>query len=170
LTTKNSALLVIDVQQELFQKKKPVYQADQMLANICWLAEQAHRAGAPVIYFQHDNAHMPQGTAGWQLHSRLQPGAGDLFFQKQHSSAFEKSKLHETLTGMGVHHVIVTGLVTHGCVKAACLDALKLGYQVTLVSDGHSNFNPKPAQLIAKTATELTDAGVCLKAAQEVEF
>jgi nicotinamidase-related amidase len=165
-----TALLIIDIQKELFQKKNPVYQADEMLTNVCRLAEQAHLAGVPVIYIQHDNNTMPQGTDGWQLHPRLQPIDGDLFFQKQHSSAFEKSKLHETLAGLGVHDLVITGLVTHGCVKAACLDALKLGYQVTLVSDGQSNFNPKPAQVIAETVETLRNAGVTLKPTSEIVF
>ena len=39
---------------------------------------------------------------------------------------------------MGVKKLIITGLLTHGCVKGACLDAKKLGYEVVLVEDGHS--------------------------------
>jgi nicotinamidase-related amidase len=165
-----TALLIIDVQKELFQKKNPVYHGDEMLTNICALAERAHQSGSLVIYIQHENNTMTQGSDGWQLHPHLQPAEGDLFFQKQHSSAFEKSKLHETLAGLGVRQVIVTGLVTHGCVKAACLDALKLGYHVTLVSDGHSNFNAKPNQVITETAASLSAAGVNLKSAHEIDF
>jgi nicotinamidase-related amidase len=165
-----TALLIIDVQKELFQKKIPVYHGDELLTNLCVLAERAHLAGAPVIYVQHENNTMPQGSDGWQLHPRLQPFGNDLFFQKQHSSAFEKSKLHETLTGLGVRQVVITGMVTHGCVKAACLDALKLGYQVTLVSDGQSNFNAKPKQVIDETLATLSAAGVMPKSAQEIEF
>jgi nicotinamidase-related amidase len=165
-----TALLIIDVQKELFQKKTPVYHGDEMLTNICALAERSHQSGVPVIYVQHENNTMPQGSDGWQLHPRLQPLGSDLFFQKQHSSAFEKSKLHETLTGLGVRQVVITGMVTHGCVKAACLDALKLGYQVTLVSDGQSNFNAKPEQVITETVASLSAAGVNLKTAREIEF
>ena len=165
-----SALLIIDVQNELFHKKTPVYHGDEMLTNICALAERAHESGVPVIYVQHENNSMLKGSDGWELHPRLQPQGSDLFFQKQHSSAFEKSKLHETLTGLGVRQVIITGMVTHGCVKAACLDALKLGYRVTLVSDGHSNFNAKPKQVIDETVTALAAAGVTLKPAHEIEF
>jgi nicotinamidase-related amidase len=71
---------------------------------------------------------------------------------------------------LGVRELVITGLVTHGCVKAACLDAVILGYQVTLVSDGHSNFNPKPAQVIAETVEMLREAGVTLNTAREIEF
>jgi nicotinamidase-related amidase len=165
-----TALLIIDVQKELFQKKNPVYRGEEMLTNICVLAERAHQAGAPVIYIQHENNTMLQGSDGWQLHPRLQPLENDQFFQKQHSSAFEKSKLHETLASLGVRQVIVTGLVTHGCVKAACLDAHKLGYEVTLVSDGHSNFNAKPTRVIDETTAALSAAGVSLKSAKEIVF
>jgi nicotinamidase-related amidase len=35
--------------------------------------------------------------------------------------------------------VILTGLVTHGCVKATCEGALALGYAAVLAADGHSS-------------------------------
>ena len=49
-----SALLVIDVQQEMFEKNTPVYSAEQMLANINALAEKARATGAAVVFIQHD--------------------------------------------------------------------------------------------------------------------
>ena len=43
------ALLVIDVQKELFEKSTPIYAADQLLENICALIDQAHSAQVPVF-------------------------------------------------------------------------------------------------------------------------
>jgi nicotinamidase-related amidase len=166
----STALLIIDVQKELFQKKNPVYRGDEILTNICTLAERAHQAGVPVIYVQHENDTMPQGSDGWQLHPRLLPLDGDLFFQKQQSSSLKVQALQKALVSQGIRHLVITGLVTHGCVKAACLDAIKLGYQVTLVSDGQSNFNAKPAQVITETVASLSAAGVSMKTTREIEF
>lgn len=170
MPTTSTALLIIDVQKELFQKKNPVYQADEMLTNICTLAERAHQSGVPVIYIQHENNTMSKGSDGWQLHPRLQPRDGDLFFEKQHSSAFKVRPLQDTLASLGVRQLVIAGMVTHGCIKAACLDGVKLGYQVTLVTDGQSNFNSKPDQVIAATVEALCQVGVTLKTTREIEF
>ncbi|MFZ6028341.1 MAG: cysteine hydrolase family protein [Chloroflexota bacterium] len=165
-----TALLIIDVQNELFRKKTPVYRADEMLANICTLAECARQAGAPAIYVQHENNTMSKDSDGWQLHPHLRPHEGDLFFHKQQSSALKVNALQDALASLGIRQLVITGLVTHGCVKAACLDGIKLGYQVTLVSDGHSNFNANPVECIGETHEKLRQAGVSLKTTAEVTF
>jgi nicotinamidase-related amidase len=167
---KRTALLIIDVQKGLFTKKTPIYQGDEMLTNICQLAAQAHQEGVPVIYVQHTNSTMPENTEGWQLHPQLQPLDSDIFIHKQRGSAFEQTELHEILSSLGVREIVVMGLVSHGCINAACLDGVKLGYRVTLVSDGHSNFHQKPAKIIKETHEKLKDVGVVLKATCEVQF
>jgi nicotinamidase-related amidase len=165
-----TVLLIIDVQKELFNKKIPVYQANAMLSNICQLAARAKKAGAPVVYVQHTNSTMPGDTDGWQLHPALHPEEGDIFIRKMFGSAFEKTPLHSLLSSRGAEEVIITGLVSHGCIQAACLDAVKLGYKVILASDAHSNFHKKPLQVISETHTKLSQAGVVIKSAGEIQF
>jgi len=167
---KNTALLIIDVQRGLFAKKIPVYHGEEMVANICRLADQAHQEGVPVVYVQHTNSTLPEYTDGWQLHPLLEPLEGDLSIHKQQGSAFEKTQLHDILTSLGVRVIVVTGLVSHGCIKAACLDGVRLGYNVILVSDGHSNFNQKPVQVIKETHDMLKEVGVELKTTREIQF
>jgi nicotinamidase-related amidase len=53
-------------------------------------------------------------------------------------------------------------------VKATCLDAVKLGYGVILVRDGHSNFHKKAADVIAEWNQKLSEGGVELKSTQEL--
>ncbi len=166
----DTALLIIDVQNELFNKRTPVYKADELLSNICELAFRAHNNGLQVVYVQHDNSTMPQDTEGWMLHSRLQPRDDDLFFRKQHSSAFEKTNLDKELKSLDIHKLFITGLVTHGCVQAACLDGIKLGYEVILVGDGHSNFHKKPEDIISETQEKLIKAGIVVQPTREIKF
>ena len=63
-----------------------------------------------------------------------------------------------------------TGLVTHGCVKSTCLGAIEAGYQVTLVSDAHSSYSNKAAELIDKWHVHLSKEGVALLSTAEVKF
>ena len=66
--------------------------------------------------------------------------------------------------------MVVTGLVTQGCVRATCLGAKKLGYKVILVSDGHSTYHKQAAHLIAEWNQKLSAGTVELQEAREIEF
>jgi nicotinamidase-related amidase len=83
-----------------------------------------------------------------------------LVIRKRHGSAFEQTPLKAQLDARGVTGLVVTGLVTQGCVRATSLDAKKLGYRVILASDGHSNYHKQAARLIQEWNQKLNEAGV----------
>lgn len=47
-----------------------------------------------------------------------------------------KTELDEFLTTSGIRHLVIMGLATDYCVKFSVLDALDLGYQVTVIKAG----------------------------------
>jgi nicotinamidase-related amidase len=166
-----TALLVIDVQRELFAGSTPIYQAEALLANINLLVERAHAAGAPVVYIQHSSPkHLLLESDGWQLHPALRPTDIDLMVRKTEGNSFEQTTLDADLKERGVMQVVVTGLVTHGCVKATCLGALELGYKAILVSDAHSSRSKDAARLIEEWNEKLGKAGATVVCARDVVF
>jgi len=166
-----TALLVIDLQQGLFGKSTPIFQAGQLLDVIVGLIERAHAAGATVVIVQHASEKvLPYGSAEWQLHPRLGPAAGDLLIHKTHGNAFEETPLHAELAQRGVGSVVLVGLVTHGCVKATCLGALELGYAVTLAADGHSSYSKDAGKLIEEWNRKLAAAGAMVTPAAQIEM
>ena len=167
----HTALLVIDVQQGLFRKNHPVYQSGQLLDNILGLVERAHAAGVPVLYVQHEGPNdLVRGSEGWQLHPRLHPEEHDFHLLKQKSNCFEGTDLDEMLKTMKIEKLVVTGLVTHGCVKNACLGAKELGYTVILAEDAHSNFSAKAADLVKEWNEKLHLEGIGLRPTAEITF
>jgi nicotinamidase-related amidase len=168
----NTALIIIDVQMGLFEKATPIYNADTLLDNLCMLIDRAHQANVPVFFLQHANEKikMAQGSDAWLLHPRLQPVEIDRIIPKQHSSAFEETTLVKELETLGVQRLVVTGLVTHGCVQATCLDAQKRGYQVILVKDGHSSYSKQAKELIEEWNQKLSQGIVDLKEAREIDY
>ena len=165
------ALLVIDVQQGLFRKSTPIYKAEQLLKNINLLIDQAHQDEVPVFYVQHsDERSLVEGSQDWQLHPRLHPLDIDFIIHKQHGNAFEDTNLGDALQLKNITSLVVTGLVTHGCVRATCNGALELGYRVILVKDGHSNFSKQAARLIDEWNQKLSVQKVELKLASEISF
>jgi nicotinamidase-related amidase len=167
----NMALLVIDVQKGLFHRAHPIYKAEELLKNINNLVNRSHENGVPVYYIQHANeSSLVEGSEAWELHPQMQPEDADVIIHKRYGSAFQDTPLGEELYENGVGTVVITGLVTHGCVRATCLDALRLGYRVVLVEDGHSNFNKNAAKYIKKWNKVLGRNGAELLKTEEVQF
>ena len=170
-TRQGVALLVIDVQNGLFGKSTPIYHADRLLDNICALIERAHCSVVPVFFIQHSTKNnLVEGSDDWFLHPRLIPQAADPVIQKHHGSAFEDTSLAGELEARDIGTIVVMGLVTHGCVKATCLDAHRMGYRVILARDGHSNFHKHAEQVIAEWNEKLGSGIVELKTAGEIDF
>jgi len=166
-----TALLIIDVQQGLFEKSTPIYRADELLGNLCHLIEAGRRADAPVFFIQHANkSSLAEGTPGWQLHPSLQPEGTDLIVHKHHGNAFQDTVLKAELDARAIDTLVITGLVTNGCVRATCEAALKLGYHVILAADAHSTYQKKAPTLIDEWNQRLGDQGAKLVKTALVRF
>jgi nicotinamidase-related amidase len=167
----HTALLVIDVQRGLFNKGTPIYHAVQLLENIQLLVDEAHAAGAMVVYVQHSaERQLVKGSQDWQLHPLLQPQQIDLRLHKLQGNSFEGTLLQAELEKRGVGRVVCCGLVTHGCVKATALGALQLGYQVVVAGDTHSSYSGDAARLINQWNEKLAQAGVEVLPAKDIMF
>lgn len=165
----DTALLIIDVQTELFKKSTPIYKARELLDNLGALVGYAHYHAIPVFYVQHSSkSFLIQGSDGWQLHPQLKPLDSEKRIYKVHPSAFEETELKAELDARGIQKLVIAGLVTHGCVKATSLDALKKGYPVTLVADAHSSYSKDAAKLIVEWNEKIRKAGATLKTTQEL--
>ncbi|HVT10987.1 MAG TPA: cysteine hydrolase family protein [Fimbriimonadaceae bacterium] len=135
----DTALLVIDVQQGLFEEDPPTINADSLTATINELAGRARAAGVPVIFVQHNDPWMEIRTPGWQLHSALDAREGEPRVDKQHPDSFYKTKLIDHLSG--IKRLVVCGCQTDMCVDYTSRRAVALGYDVELVADAHSTCN-----------------------------
>jgi len=166
------ALLIIDVQRDLFAKTLPIYDEERLLANIRLLEEKAHAAKVPVFWVQHStDKSLVEGTDGWKLHTALIPAKSDNFIRKHHGNAFQDTPLKTDLDALHVRTVVIAGLVTHGCVQATCNGAHDLGYDVVLVKDAHSNYNVKARDVINEWNTSLSKNGIVrLQSTVEVDF
>jgi nicotinamidase-related amidase len=59
----------------------------------------------------------------------------EMIFDKTSSSVFSTSTFDDVMRRMGIDHLVMTGIVTEGCVELSARDAADRGYAVTLVSD-----------------------------------
>ncbi|GAB2478573.1 cysteine hydrolase family protein [Comamonas humi] len=136
----DTAVIVIDVQQALCEGAQAVWDGAGTIARINQVTAQARRRGVPVILVQHEEADgaFRHGSAGWQLAQGLQVEPGDQRVGKTTPDAFWKTDLLARLQALGAKRLVVCGMQTEFCVDTTARAALRHGYPVTLVSDGHT--------------------------------
>jgi nicotinamidase/pyrazinamidase len=139
--------------------------AEEIIPTINDAIRAAETAGSPVIYtqdwhppstphFQKDGGiwpvHCVQGTWGAEFHPDLLVMADAPIVQKGSGgedgySAFsvrdpvsgdvQRTRLGELLEERGIERVVIAGLATDYCVKESGLDAIRLGFQPTVLTD-----------------------------------
>ena len=149
----DTALIVVDVQNDFCPGGALGVAGGDRLAPA--ITEAARRAGTIVatrdlhppdhVSFREQGgpwpAHCVEGTLGADLH----PSVSDMRFDIVHDkgrdpgreqySDFEESDLAEQLRARGVRKVLVTGLATDYCIRATALDAIREGFDTTVLVD-----------------------------------
>jgi nicotinamidase-related amidase len=144
--SKETALLVIDAQVNMFSPDNAVYASERLLETQKSLVARARSEGVPVVYVQNNGgAGDPDqpGTHGWKIHPALAPNEGEAVIQKWTPDAFYRTSLQEELARREVGHIILMGMQTEYCIDTTCRHAFALDYKVTLVKDGHSTYDTK---------------------------
>lgn len=157
---RKKALLVVDVQEGLFHKVMKIYKSELLLENINHLINSFRSLDLPIIFIRHTNKSMLlKNSLDWQVHSLLNQMPEDIYVNKVKSNVFEENDIIDILKKLEVEEIVVCGLVSHGCVKGACLGGLNYNYPVTLISDAHSNFNKRAALIINEVNEYLSNKG-----------
>ena len=135
-----NALLIIDVQQGLFDEAPAPADAEAVIARINQLAMRARASDVPVILVQHEVAgtQLQHGSPGWQLESRLLAQPGDHRIRKTTPDSFLRTGLDEVLAFSGVEELVICGYATEFCVDTTTRSAAAHGYAVILVADAHT--------------------------------
>jgi nicotinamidase-related amidase len=155
----DTALLVIDVQANMFDPSHSVHDADALRERLQDLVDRARQAGAAVVFVR--NCGGPQdpdvkGTPGWELASFLTPRLGEVLLDKTTCDTFATTPLGEELAARGVTRVVIAGLQSDWCIRETTLGALSRGLDVTLVADAHSTYDGKE-RTASKISAEVND-------------
>jgi len=131
----NTALVVVDVQNDVVAN---AHNRDEVIANIGTLVDRARAEQVPVIWVQHADDNLPEGSDGWQYVSDLHRLDTEPLVHKNHGDSFEATTLESELAERGVGRLVVTGAQTDACIRATLHGAFVRGYDTTLVSDAHT--------------------------------
>ena len=191
------ALLIVDVQNDFCPGGAlPVEEGDAVVAPLNRLAERApfvvatrdwhppghgsfsgvevdparwRGADPPSIW----PVHCVQGTPGAELHPGLRRDLIDVVVDKgqdphsQGYSAFDESGLADLLRAHGVKRLAIGGLTTDYCVRTSVLDALREGFEVTVVEDAVRGVDVHPGDA-ARALAEIREAGATFARSTEL--
>ena len=135
----NTALLVIDVQRDVMAD---AHQRDAVIANINALVARARASETPVIWVQHSDEGLVDGSDGWAYVDELERLDSEPLVHKHYGDSFEETELEDLLAERRVGHLVVSGAQTDACIRSTLHGALVRGYDATLVSDAHTTDDP----------------------------
>jgi nicotinamidase/pyrazinamidase len=186
-----TALLVIDVQNDFAHPDGSLYVqgAEEVIDVVNGEVAVASAAGALVVttqdrhppvtpHFAKDGGiwpvHCVRDTWGAALHDRLRPGEHTVFkgvggedgysgFAMVHptTGAITPTDLDDLLRAEGIGRVVVAGLATDYCVKETVFDALRLGYDTTVLLAGIRPVELEPGDG-QRAIDEMAGAGAAL--------
>lgn len=169
----DTALVIIDVQMGMFDEDEPVHNGEQLLQTLSGLIDKAREAKVPVVYIQHNDSQFVKGSPDWPIHPSIAPLAGEVVVQKRTPDSFHETSLRDELNKMGIKKLVIGGIQTEYCVDTTCRRAFSLGYDVSLVENGHSTWDNKhitAEQVIAHHNNTLDGWAVRLKSAEDIRF
>lgn len=135
------ALVLIDIQNDYFSGGAMELVGTEAAAQNAALLLSAFRArGWPVVHIQHiatrpGATFFLPGTPGADIHSSVQPQAGESVFTKHFPNAFRDTPLLDFLRLHQAQQVVFAGNMTHLCIDTSVRAAADMGFVCSLAHD-----------------------------------
>lgn len=180
------ALLIIDMQNDGNKPESRLFVRDAvpMIPVINRLTAAARAAGLPVIWVNQQHRHQivdfgreadispvhcVEGTAGVELIDGLVTHKDDYLVVKRRYSGFYCTDLELLLRSLGVDTVVVTGIMTDGCVLMTSLDAHARDFYLRVVSDATATVTEEDHQAALRILSH-TQPGVVVTSEEAVKI
>jgi nicotinamidase-related amidase len=143
---KNTALIIIDIQNDYFPGgNKEVFESDKAAIKARDLLTAFRKQNLNLIHIRHEatgnSTYFLPNTPGADIHWLVKPVSNETVIVKHRPSSFFETSLAEELKKRGISHLLLCGMRTNVCVQATTLEALKLGYKVTVAVDAVAALN-----------------------------
>ncbi|KQS87770.1 MULTISPECIES: cysteine hydrolase family protein [unclassified Rhizobium] len=143
-----TALIIIDVQNAIVEgagtpERQSAIDAalTETVGRIQSIQARARASHIPVILVQHDGGpgdRLARSSNGWGLRHEIAPVPGETVVHKKACDSFFQTNLQDELDRLSITHLVIGGCMTQFCVDTTVRRAVSLGYDVTLLSDGHA--------------------------------
>ena len=169
LRANRTVLVIVDMVNDSVYGHWPVWNPQQLVANVAAVRDVCHRHDTPVIQLTHVHrvdgvdehlgvppaetrlpAACADGTWGAQVVGELQPLRGDVVVRKNRWHGFFGTDLLTVLRGLGTQQTLWVGGFTDCCVSLSVFEAYAHDYPVGVVADAtacDNEFTHKAAML-----------------------
>ena len=107
----------------------------------------------------------PRDSKEAQILPEVAPQGDELVISKVTSSVFNSTNMDRLLRNMGIRNLIITGVVTNGCVESTTRSAAELDYGTIVVEDGTCAMAP---QLHEHSILSMSYKDAVIKSTEEV--
>jgi nicotinamidase-related amidase len=142
-----TALLIIDIQNDYFEGgTNPLVGSLEASLNAKKILVFFRKNHLKIFHVQHIAARpgstffLP-GSRGAEIHTHVEPLAGEELVVKHFPNSFHGTDLHASLIVNNITNIVVCGMMTHMCVDASIRAAKDLGFNCTVISDACATKN-----------------------------
>ena len=146
-STKKTALVMIDIQNDYFERGKwELVGAKEAAKQAQMILKQFRDKDLPIIHVQHvsmrpDAIFFLPDTEGVEIHQSVTPVANEKVIVKHSPNSFINTTLFESLQAESITHLVICGMMTNMCVDATTRAAKDLGFECTVISDACATRN-----------------------------
>ncbi|WP_278352973.1 cysteine hydrolase family protein [Chryseobacterium gleum] len=143
----NTALLIIDVQNDYFPGGKMTLEnSEQAAENIRKVLDYFRENHLPVIHIQHISTNdgatffLPD-TDGFKINNRVLPQKNEKIITKHFPNSFRETDLLNYLQSKKIKSLVITGMMTDVCVESTTRAAFDFGFSNTVIGDATATRN-----------------------------
>lgn len=137
----NTALLIIDVQNDYFPGGKMILEgAEQAGRNAQQVLGYFRKNNLPVFHIRHISTNegasffLP-GTSGAEIHPLVSPLANEMIIEKHFPNSFRETDLLKYLQSKNIKNLVIMGMMTDVCVESTTRAAFDFGFKNTIIGD-----------------------------------
>jgi isochorismate hydrolase len=157
-SVKDTALLVIDMQEHFRESAQDIISNVQDVINTC------HELNMPIFFTQHGHKDIQKDggvlakwwpdnikyrSSSWQFLKEIKPLVKDedvIITEKTRYDSFMRTPLKQKLDEKGIKTLIITGTITNLCCETTARSAFNQDYNVIFLGDGCGSFDKNAHQ------------------------
>ena len=147
MKTENTALLLIDIQNDYFPGGKMELSGTVDAGdNAGRILDACRMRGITVVHIQHLSVRAGAGffipgTEGAEINRVVAPIPGETVIQKNFPNSFRNTDLLDYLKNRNITELLICGMMTHMCIDATVRAAFDYGFECTVAGDACATRN-----------------------------
>jgi len=133
-----TALLVIDVQTAWLNTRAKTVDGVRIEEKIVSVLELVRPAGIPIIFVVDVSRRGIESERRLAVADPIEVLEDDLVIEKRYQNGFMMTSLEDELRAIGITTLLIAGFASHECVRSTVKGAVRAGFEVIIIEDGHS--------------------------------